>query len=307
MWLDTDNITLDCQGYSILANQQKSWSAIFSNSSLSNVMIKNCNVSGINTRQWLYHGLHIDALNQSNIKNISISESSRSIWLYNSHYNNLTNLTIYQIGYNCLYFENSSYNDVNDSAFYCGTQDCLEFQSYNSFSNKIYNNKIYAFSIKNTNNASINNWNTTEQNGIRIYGNGTKIGGNYYTNSINTCYSDTCIDSDVDGYCDSPYVIDGNNTDYLPLSDEYSSTSESNTLNISQTICIDQNTLKTYHYYDVNNNSYNYSKSELCAYGCDNITMSCNPPEYQSNIFNIALIIIVIIGIALTYRFARSK
>jgi len=47
-----------------------------------------------------------------------------------------------------------------------------------------------------------------------------------------TGYSDTCTDSNTDGFCDLPYDIEddeacttgvncSNNTDYLPLSDEY--------------------------------------------------------------------------------------
>jgi hypothetical protein len=51
------------------------------------------------------------------------------------------------------------------------------------------------------------------------------MGGNYWTNSTSNGYSDTCTDSNRDGFCDIPYIIDpgqtGNNTDYLPLSYKY--------------------------------------------------------------------------------------
>jgi hypothetical protein len=43
------------------------------------------------------------------------------------------------------------------------------------------------------------------------------IGGNYWTNSSATGFSDTCTDSDWDGICDSNYSSAANNTDYLPL------------------------------------------------------------------------------------------
>jgi parallel beta-helix repeat protein len=81
--------------------------------------------------------------------------------------------------------------------------------------------------FNNTNNFYIyginSNWNTTRQAGTRIYSNGTEIGGNYWTNPNGNGYSDTCEDSDKDGFCDQPYDLlgDGSNVDYLPLSDEY--------------------------------------------------------------------------------------
>lgn len=41
--------------------------------------------------------------------------------------------------------------------------------------------------------------------------------GNYWINPSMTGFSDTCTDSGLDGYCDSPYEIMVNETDYLPL------------------------------------------------------------------------------------------
>lgn len=76
-------------------------------------------------------------------------------------------------------------------------------------------------------------FNTTKQTGTRIYSSGNRIGGNYYTNSTGNDFSDTCSDSDRDGFCDSAYDVSNlvacevesscnpNSTDYLPLSDEF--------------------------------------------------------------------------------------
>jgi len=71
-------------------------------------------------------------------------------------------------------------------------------------------------------------FNTTKQNGNRIYGLGTDIGGNYWTNSYGSGYSDTCNDNNIDGFCDEPLVLrDSNDTvdniDYLPLSNKFGS------------------------------------------------------------------------------------
>ena len=67
-----------------------------------------------------------------------------------------------------------------------------------------------------------NFWNTTKQAGNRIYSAGTQIGGNYWADSGGG-YSETCVDSDTDGFCDNSYVNGslGTITDYLPLSNKY--------------------------------------------------------------------------------------
>jgi hypothetical protein len=87
------------------------------------------------------------------------------------------------------------------------------------------NNIIYNNLLNNTVNVyfsatNINNWNTTRQAGTRIYTKyyGNEIGGNYWTNPNGTGYSDTCADSNWDGFCDEPYTLASNNVDYLPLS-----------------------------------------------------------------------------------------
>ncbi|ASJ02845.1 hypothetical protein A3L09_06020 [Thermococcus profundus] len=66
-------------------------------------------------------------------------------------------------------------------------------------------------------NGPVNFWNLTLKEGPNIVG-GSLIGGNYWADSNGTGFSETCTDSNSDGICDSPYVIDGDNVDYLPLS-----------------------------------------------------------------------------------------
>ena len=65
-----------------------------------------------------------------------------------------------------------------------------------------------------------NNWNTTNITGYRIMFDGPNSGGNAYLNSSGG-YSVDCVDADNDGFCDSPLTFDTDNTDNLPLSDEY--------------------------------------------------------------------------------------
>jgi S-layer protein (TIGR01567 family) len=82
------------------------------------------------------------------------------------------------------------------------------------------NNKIYNNYLSNTNNAfdkGNNIWNIPKMAGTNII-NGTFLGGNFWAYPNGTGFSQTCSDNDKDGICDSPYILDSNNTDYLPLS-----------------------------------------------------------------------------------------
>ena len=131
-----------------------------------------------------------------------------------------------------------SNNTVYNSKIIAQSNADNPFEIYGDMAryNKIYNNYIIndaggkdvAFSTT----FYENYWNTTKQFGTRIYSSGPLIGGNYWSNSAGSGFSDTCTDADQDGFCDSPYdLVSGttctigvdcsNNVDYLALSDEY--------------------------------------------------------------------------------------
>lgn len=88
--------------------------------------------------------------------------------------------------------------------------------------NQSCNNTIYDNLFNNTNNVRIsdtnfsNIWNTTNSGGSNIIG-GPSIGGNYWAKPEGSGFSQTCNDTDKDGFCNSGFVIGANNTDYLPL------------------------------------------------------------------------------------------
>ena len=46
---------------------------------------------------------------------------------------------------------------------------------------------------------------------------GRNLGGNVWAYPNGKGFSQTCADVDKNGICDSPYKLDNNNTDYLPL------------------------------------------------------------------------------------------
>jgi hypothetical protein len=87
------------------------------------------------------------------------------------------------------------------------------------------NSYIFDNFLNNTNNAldidTSNFWNITSRSGPNIIG-GPSVGGNYWTNPTGNGYSDTCNDSDKDGFGDVPYSIPAEyngsaDVDYLPL------------------------------------------------------------------------------------------
>jgi hypothetical protein len=55
-----------------------------------------------------------------------------------------------------------------------------------------------------------------EQTTTNIVG-GLNIGGNFWGNLSGTGFSQTCTDANLDGICDSSYMLDTGNEDYLPL------------------------------------------------------------------------------------------
>ncbi|MFC2143557.1 NosD domain-containing protein [Candidatus Aenigmatarchaeota archaeon] len=118
---------------------------------------------------------------------------------------------------------------INNSVQYGVYIDTSGQYGANKFYNNLFNNTI---NVEFNGAVYENDWNTTQQSGTRIYSSGTNIGGNYWTNGTGNHFSDNCTDSNTDGFCDDGYdlitgtnctigVNCGNNSDLLPLSDEY--------------------------------------------------------------------------------------
>lgn len=123
------------------------------------------------------------------VKNVTVIRWDYGIYLRDSFNNNVTG--------------NNASNNSNG------------INIYNSSNNFIYNNYF-----NNTNNVivdtSINYWNTTRRSGKNII-NGSYIGGNFWANPAGNGWSQTCLVSNIYGMCDTPYVINPGNKDFLPL------------------------------------------------------------------------------------------
>ncbi len=83
----------------------------------------------------------------------------------------------------------------------------------NSIHDNLFNNTA---NVAITASAPANTWNVPATSGPNIV-DGPSIGGNFWGSPAGDGHSETCADSDGDGFCDEPFVIDANNIDQLPL------------------------------------------------------------------------------------------
>ncbi len=136
---------------------------------------------------------------------------SANIYL-NSASINITNNTIANSSYYGIYLTDSTSALIKDN-YISNNEYGLSLSSsgstiYNNYFNNT-NNVLFGGTIYNT-------WNISKQAGVNIVG-GPYLGGNFWANPEDSGFSQTCTDSDSDGICDSSYMLDTNNIDYLPL------------------------------------------------------------------------------------------
>ena len=171
------------------------------------------------------YGIYFNNVDDNTITNVVSNLNEYSIYFAVRADNNiLNNINSNYDGYG-VYWDDSSNNKIINSKI----ANSIYYGIYLINPNLRGKNEFYNNLLNNTNNifidgGGLNEWNTSKQIGTRIYSSGIQIGGNYYTNSTGTGYSDTCIDADRDGFCYDSYSLTTNNIDYLPLSNLYSTT-----------------------------------------------------------------------------------
>ena len=135
-------------------------------------------------------GIYLSMTNNTNVSNNIVSNNFYGIYLFSAINTNLSD------------------NNVNSNI--------LGIYLMLSSNNTIYNNFF-----NNTNNfinssSGINRWNMSKQTTTNIIG-GLNIGGNFWAYPNGTGFSQTCADANLDGICDSSYMLSTGNEDYLPL------------------------------------------------------------------------------------------
>ena len=176
------------------------------------------------------HGICLWYVISNTLQDITANSNGIGIYLDSSGSNTLTNITANSNDYGILIRSSNSNTLTNSTIANNGEAGLsLDVVFYNSKNNKIYN-CLFNNSVNvkiDSNIAGENYFNTTKQLGTRIYSAGGYIGGNYWTNPTGNGYSDTCVDSNKDGFCDEPLNLSNGTSvayDYLPLSDEYTTT-----------------------------------------------------------------------------------
>jgi hypothetical protein len=252
-----------------------------SNSTIFNVNISNCydgirygqynNISNVKITN-VISGIRSYGTNQYNIiESFNIENSTQGINLGTN--NNFTDGIIKNATSYGIFLRNGN-NLIFDNITISNSAEGIHLQT-SSDNNKLINSKIencskgvYIPSSTSNNNIFYNNifnnsinylndvssslaqfWNTTSTSLINIVG-GTNIGGNFWAYPNGTGFSETCSDSDKNGFCDTNYTLDSGNLDYLPLTYEnnppvitlpiyingtYKNSSQILTLNISVT------------------------------------------------------------------------
>jgi parallel beta-helix repeat protein len=204
-----------------------------------NITIKNCVITN-----WRSRGVRLYYSGRNNLTNLNISGAvtGAGVDLSNANNNFITNVKsssnlegtfIHESSNNI--FSNNIFNDnscegiglavnshdniINNNIINSNGYGIYLYSSStdNFIYNNLFNNTVNYYNETNY----FNYWNITQQEGSRIYSDGTNIGGNYWTNSSGNDYSDICLDVDKDGFCDNYYNLFSLNIDYLPLSNKY--------------------------------------------------------------------------------------
>jgi hypothetical protein len=194
-------------------------------SSSTNIKMKNV-LSSLNSI-----GLTISSSSDSVIENLNSSYNTNAgVNVVNSLNINFTNATLISNLYGMTLASNSDYNNVNNSIIADNSNAGL-YLDYNTAALQPGFNLIYNtyFNNSGTNGNVLIETSITGDNyfsttldcssGPNIIG-GTCIGGNYWTDSSSSGFSDTCADLDSNGICDSSFdmgVGGGAHIDYLPL------------------------------------------------------------------------------------------
>jgi len=228
-WNNLSNITANSNGYAGFDIYQSSFNTILNSVA---------NHNG-------YDGVYLFSAWDNNLSNITtIDNDEAGFYLEYSSSNTFSEITANSNYGGIVIGKDSDNNTVANSTISNNTNAGLWFDEDGDL-NPEYN-KIYNCLLNNSVNVKIddgipgeNYFNTTKQTGTRIYSNGNYIGGNYYTNSSGNGYSDTCTDSDKDGFCDNVLNLSNGTSvawDYLPLSDEYVSFSITLNSPLNQTV-----------------------------------------------------------------------
>ncbi len=179
-------------------------------------------LSNITVKSSPYLGIELENSNYNILSNMVLTSNDIGVDLWrNSNYNILSNmvLTSNDIGVDLAEASGNTIknNTIENNAIGLSKYFKSGLNGPNLIYNNLFNNtKNYAFSGGGTNLKDF--WNITLNcSGSKNIVGGNCMGGNYWAYPNVTGFSDTCIDTNKNGICDSNYTLGANNIDYLPL------------------------------------------------------------------------------------------
>lgn len=156
--------------------------------------------------------------NFNNLPRTALGCEDRSILIINTDNVTISNSEINQGIFYSIQLGNGFSDIENNHKIFNNILQRIKFKGGTTDGTIIYNNKflnnnpIY-LAGGGYDDATGNYLNTTPQTGERIYSFGNEISGNYYVG-----YSEDCLDTDLNGFCDNPLISTGL-TDNNPLTD----------------------------------------------------------------------------------------
>lgn len=190
--------TLDCQNFKIDGAFTASSRGIFlqSDSIGTGFTIQNCEVTDYTT------GIitaNLGGTSGFTVDNVTIRNATNGLQIVNSPSALVRNSTFWNTTTNGINFQSSSNNG----------------NVYNNFFNTSAGNPV-GFSA-----TSGTNLNRTRVGGVREFSQPNILGGNFYANFAGTGQSQSCADTDFDGFCDSSIDFGNSNIDQSAYSDGF--------------------------------------------------------------------------------------
>lgn len=223
------NIVLDCQGYEVNGDDNADLGLYIDDGTekIGNITIKNCTFTNWRSEcvwidqisnVWIYNSTIANCTNNSGngiqyarggnylVDNVIFDRNQDGIRLWKAYNitiknSNFTNQQQYGLMMDTANGNVTLYGNIfrNNSLASLDMDAVTGFIAYNN----LFNDTNYINGATGTQAY----FNITNQSGTRIFSSGNGIGGNYYTNATGDGFSDTCTDSDSDGYCDNNYNV----------------------------------------------------------------------------------------------------
>jgi hypothetical protein len=226
--VSSDDVEIDCRGFFINGYSNLGYGVIAEN--VNSLSLQNCSFNSLGLTSVSLYNVEMSSFGylfslHSNYSGFMIVNSSLNSFRNNNASNSYHDgFTIINSSLNSFMF-NEVFNN-SFSGFYLEGSDSNNIYSNSILLNGLYNgsgievlssqnNSVYKNIFNNSNNINVS---------LAVYSNNSwnRSYGNYWGNSSGGAFSDSCVDGDSDGVCDSVYNFSIGSVfavDYLPISD----------------------------------------------------------------------------------------